>query len=176
MLARLFTTELNLNTSNKLVSLSSAIIFVLLFVIANEMFYWDLAGVEFVIVCVTLCLTGYVFAEIAPATAKALPFIVGLLVVALLLTSLVKQTLIKQEETQLSNVFFGQNNFCEGHALVNKNAWPACVKIDSQTIREKCRHIKGNEFDCFSIADSDVFSRPQWVTDKLSSSSVINSD
>lgn len=170
MLTRLFTIELNLNTSNKLVSLSSAIIFALLFIIANELLYWDLAGVEFAIVCVTLGLTGYVFAEIAPATAKALPFIVGLIVVLLLLVSLVKQSLIKHEETQLSNAFFAQNNFCEGHALVNKNSWPACVKMNSQTIRTKCRHLKGNEFDCFSIAGNDVISRPQWVSEKLSAS------
>lgn len=115
MRSQLFTTELKFNSRNKLVSFSTAIIFPLLFVMANELMYWDLAGVELMIVCVTLCLSGYVFAECLPAIAKAIPIAFGCFATFSMVMFFVNLHLSATKVAELTKPFLEKTNYCEGH-------------------------------------------------------------
>ena len=166
MFNNLFLIDLEYNANNKLVSLTTGIIFVIALLTLNELLYWDMEILALIATSTLFALTGFVFAERFPLIAKSIPLAVTVFTVSGLIYSAIDYKVQKHQIAETSKAFFEQTNNCEGFALVNREFAPSCVKLNSTTINNWCSHKVANEWNCRLVKDIDIVSSPSFLTNK----------
>jgi len=164
MFNNLFLIALEYNANNKLVSLTTGVIFIIALLTLNELLYWDMEYLPLLTSSALLAVTGFMIAERFPLFAKSIPFAVTTFAISYLVYTVVDYEIQKHQIAYNSKAFFEQTNNCEGFALVNREFDPSCVKLNSTTIKNWCFHKTSNEWDCRLIKDIDVVSSPRLLT------------
>jgi len=149
-----FQIELELNKSNLFVSLALALFMACVPLYLVEFKDVALSPIDLTIACLAAAIVGFLIAERYPLLGRILPYPL-VLSMAIFYDVGRPGTILAEKRAEAYERFDQITNRCEGYAYIKMFA-PACMHLDSDTIKNHCTHVEGNEWECRLISFDDI--------------------